>query len=67
MLSFIENTMSGMFFHFCRLTEIPWQAGDLADVPRRTFQSKIVPGLFPRKMFSSLVEVQYSVMSVCLI
>ena len=46
---------------FCRLTEIPWQARDLVDVTRRTFQSKPVPGLFPRKMFSSLGEVQYLV------
>ena len=50
---------------FCRLTEIPWQTRDLVDVRRRTFQSKIVPGLFPRKMFSSLDKVQYSVMRVC--
>ena len=51
---------------FCRLTEIPWQARDLVDVAR-TFQSRVVLGLFPRKMFSSLDEVQYSVMRVCLI
>ena len=34
----------------------------LCDVTRRTFQSKDVLGLFPRKVFSSLGEVQYSVM-----
>ena len=46
---------------FCRLTEITWQGRDLVDVARRTLQSRVVLGLFPRKMFSSLGEVQYSV------
>ena len=50
---------------FCRLTEIPWKGRDLVDVARRTFQSRVVLRLFPRKMFSSLGEVQYSVMRVC--
>ena len=52
---------------FFRLTEIPWQGRDLVDVARRTFQSRVVLGLFPLKMLSSLGEVQYSVMRVCLI
>ena len=65
MLSFIENIISGMFFHFCRSNEIPWQGRDLVDVARRTFQPRVVLGLFPGKMFSSLGEVQYSVMRAC--